>query len=129
MYWCLIVECSKKDANVCVFIYKVGDRYDAVYPISYNHLSLPEKARNVQCSQLCKHPQVVEILTHNDISNPESCDVTRLRDKIEINSDKINATDNDLRLVTWNINGLTQYKWHDNILGKFLKDFDIILFR
>ena len=39
---CRIVECSKKDANVCVFIYKVGDHYDAIYPISYNHLSLPE---------------------------------------------------------------------------------------
>ena len=116
---CRIVECSKKDANVCVFIYKVGDHYDAVYPISYNHLLIPEIARNVQCSQLCKQPQVVEISTHNDIST--------LRDKIEINSDKINAPDNDLRLVTWNINGLTQYKLHDNILGNFLKGFDIIL--
>ena len=58
---CRIVECSKKDAYVCVFIYKVGDHYDAVHPISCNHLSLPEKARNVQCSQLCKQPQVVEI--------------------------------------------------------------------
>ena len=89
--------------------------------------SLPEKTRKVQCSQWCKQSQVVEILTHNDISNPESCDVTKLRDKIEINSDKINSPDNDLRVVTWNINGLTQYELHDNILGKFLKGFDIIL--
>ena len=35
--------------------------------------------------------------------------------------------DNTLKLLSWNINGLTQYKLYDNILGNFLKQYDVIM--
>ena len=97
-----VMSCRK--AKSCVFIFKIAKHYDAVVPVSRNHgvqLISPKPSR-----------------VHNDT------------DGISMSQVNCQRSDSDagvLRLISWNINGLMQCKYFDDILGKFLRKYDIIL--
>ena len=92
-----------RNVKSCVFVFKVDKHYDAVVPASRNH----------DVRLMSPKPSWV----HNDMG-----DITMSQD-----NHQRNPANDALRLIAWNINGLTHCKLLDDILGKFLSKYDIIL--
>ena len=137
----------------CIFVMKTGLHYDGVIPIECNtaHVlgtgaqsidsmvpdsemafeneNVHRSSGNVSCSSE-DHVHDTDVIYSSLITN--GYEDTH---SISIHSQKVNIENKEidkcglasLNIVTWNINGLSQDKLGDNILGSMLKRYDIIM--
>ena len=103
------------DSSSYVFVYydKIDLQYDAI---------LSERYRKPAARGITNEDMPITTVP-SMASNPGE------HSGVSMSSHKPNelSTNDSLRILFWNINGLTQDKLHNDILGKLFKNYDIIL--
>ena len=108
------VTCSDSYPVSNIFVYKQDIHY---YAILYKRYTIPST-----CDNSGETVPIIQIET-TFLGSREAYS--------GMNVDSHNAceslTNESLRILFWNVNGLTQDKLHDDILGKLFKEYDIVL--
>ena len=131
---CHIIE-YETNVTVCIensiFVYKTEDHYDAIVPIppaaTVGAVALRNELPMTNADKACvdKNNNSKVDKSSNSKEN-DAADVNDCGHSLSYNHNHI-RTGREIKFCSWNICGLTTYKLHDDILGRFLKQYDIVL--
>ena len=114
----VILPRNNGSTGMRVAIMKLGEHYDGVAKVNYITCQDSDEPRY---DQHADKPSYDQSKHRSKFVNGDQADAS------VGNSDEIKPHSKPLRILAWNINGLTDHKLTDDILGSLFKSHDIIL--
>ena len=124
-FYCRVIECES-NVTVCIensiFVYKMNDHYDTIIPIP------PEACTIALCNELpMAYADKACVDKTTNFKERAVNDIKHIGPSSLSHDHNHDSNGREIKFCSWNIWGVTSYKLHDDILGGFLKQYDIVL--